>query len=915
MSLRLCVANVSAALALAIAAYSQPLPAGIQKVTSVEGITEYRLPNGLDLLVFPDVSKPTVTVNVTYKVGSRHEGPGEGGMAHLLEHLMFKGTATRAELAPDIRSHSNAFNGTTSYDRTNYFETMNASDENLRWALSLEADRMVNSRIAKADLDTEMTVVRNEFEAGENNSLGVLNQRVRSAAYLFHSYGHSPIGSRSDIENVPIDRLQAFYRKYYQPDNAVLIVAGKFDEPQTLQWISQTFGVIPRPTRELKSTYTQEPPQDGEHEVTLRRPGDIQAMMIAYHIPAGSHPDTAALRVLASVLGANPSGRLYRGLVDAGKAVSIGTSAESNFEPGLFLIQAIARKDQALDTVQSTALSIVDELQAMPPAADEVERAKTTLLRNINLSMNDSTNVALSLSSSVAAGDWRLLFSDRDEIGKVTPADVARVGSLYLKSSNRTLGRFIPEDNPVRAVIPAAPDLISKLNGYKGNTNITVGEAFDPTPENLEARIKRIVLPNGMKLVLLPKQNRGGEVIATIDLHFGTLNSLMGKQEVGAMAGSLLMRGSSDHNRQQIQDTLSRLGAQMNMGGSSQGASATIRTTKAKLADTLRLAAEILRSPTYPEAELDQTRKLMLAQMENGLKEPMSIASRELQRHVAPYPAGDPRETPTPEEARAAIEAVTIDQIKQFHKDFYGASNAELAVMGDFDPAEVETVARQLFGEWKSPAEYQVIKPVATKVEPANLSFETPDKANAVVFAAVTLPVGDKDEDFVSLWIIKNIMGGNPKSRLFRRVREKEGLSYSVGTAYNSGNDEGVGQFIFQAIANPANAPRVKAIFEEEFKRAYDEGFTADEVKDAEQQFLKDNALIRTQDAGMVGVMSRYAKTGDDMRRLRKLLDDMANTPADKVNAVFRKYLDPKNFSVVIAGDLAGAAKASTAQK
>lgn len=907
MSQRLCIAKISAAAALAVAAYSQTLPDGVQKITSVEGITEYRLSNGLDILLFPEASKPTITVNVTYKAGSRHEGPGEGGMAHLLEHLMFKGTATRAELAPDIRSHSNLSNGATSYDRTNYYESMNATDENLQWALSMEADRMVNSRIAKADLDTEMTVVRNEFEAGENNALGILNQRVRSAAYLFHSYGHSPIGSRSDIENVPIDRLQAFYRKYYQPDNAVLIIAGKFDQTQALQWISQSFGAIPRPARQLSATYTQEPPQDGEREVTLRRPGDIQGVLLAYHIPAGSHSDTAALRVLANLLGASPAGRLYRGLVDTGNAVSIGASSESNFDPGLFLVNAAGRKDQSLGTIQSTMLSIVEGLPAMPPTADEVQRAKTTLLRNINLAMNDITNVALDLSASVAAGDWRLLFSGRDDIGKVTPEEVARVAALYLKPSNRTLGRFIPEDNPARSVIPAAPDLVSKLRNYTGNTNVAAGEVFDPTPENLEARIKRILLPNGMKLILLPKQNRGREVTATIDLHFGTVENLTGKQEVGTMAAALLMRGSSDHNRQQIQDTLGRLGAQLGIGGSAEGVNATIRTTRPKLADTLRLAAEILRSPTYPEAELDQIRKLRLAQLENGLKEPAAIASRELQRRVAPYPAGDPRETPTADEARAATEAVTIDQVKQFHKDFYGASNAELAVIGDFDPAEVETIARQLFGDWKSPAEYRMIQRAASAVEPAQLSFRTPDKANAVILAAVELPVADRDEDFVSLWLIKNMMGGNQKSRLFRRIREKEGLSYSVATAYSTPVEGGAGQFIFQAIANPSNAQRVKQIFEEEFKRAYDEGFTAQEVSDAGQQFLRDNAMVRTNDATIIGTMSRYARYGEDMGRLRKLLDDMANTPVEKVNAVFRKYLDPKNFTVVIAGDLPAA--------
>jgi len=226
------------------------------RVTSVEGITEYRLANGLQVLLFPDASKPTVTVNMTYMVGSRHEGAGESGMAHLLEHMLFKGTQRHNEIMGELQSRGADFNGTTSYDRTNYFETLQATDDNLRWALDLEADRMVNSRVSREDLDKEMTVVRNEFERGENSPSTVLYQRVMSTAYLWHSYGRSAIGARSDIENVPIPRLQAFYRNYYQPDNATLVVAGKFDPEKTLGWIQEFFGRVPKPTRQLIPTYT-----------------------------------------------------------------------------------------------------------------------------------------------------------------------------------------------------------------------------------------------------------------------------------------------------------------------------------------------------------------------------------------------------------------------------------------------------------------------------------------------------------------------------------------------------------------------------------------------------------------------------------------------------------------------------------
>ena len=290
------------------------------KVASVEGITEYRLDNGLRFLLFPDQSKQQITVNITYLVGSRHEGYGETGMAHLLEHLVFKGTPNHPDIPAELTERGAAPNGTTWFDRTNYFETFPATEDNLAWAIELEADRMINSFISADDLESEMTVVRNEWERGENSPSGVLQKRIMSAAFQWHNYGNSTIGARADIENVPIDRLQGFYRKYYQPDNAILIVAGKFNPDRAIELIEEEFGAIPRPDRtgsnQLFETYTAEPAQDGERTVTLRRVGDVQWAMAAYHVPAGSHEDFAALDVMAYVLSTQPAGRLYKNVVE-----------------------------------------------------------------------------------------------------------------------------------------------------------------------------------------------------------------------------------------------------------------------------------------------------------------------------------------------------------------------------------------------------------------------------------------------------------------------------------------------------------------------------------------------------------------------------------------------------------------------
>ena len=271
------------ALALSLAGLTSALQAhSLKPVTTVEGITEYRLANGLQILLAPDASKPTTTVNVTYRVGSKHENYGETGMAHLLEHLIFKGSPKYKEPWGEFSKRGFQANGSTWMDRTNYFAAFAANEANLKWYLDWQADAMVTSFIAKRHLDTEMTVVRNEMERGENDPGRITMQRLLSAMYEWHNYGKDTIGARADIENVDIGRLQAFYKTYYQPDNATLIVSGKFDANKVLDWVEQSFGKLKKPQRKLPKLYTMDPTQDGERQLSVRRVGGNAQTQLGY---------------------------------------------------------------------------------------------------------------------------------------------------------------------------------------------------------------------------------------------------------------------------------------------------------------------------------------------------------------------------------------------------------------------------------------------------------------------------------------------------------------------------------------------------------------------------------------------------------------------------------------------------------
>jgi zinc protease len=882
------------------------LPKGIERVTSVEGITEYRLANGLRVLMFPDQTKQTITVNITYLVGSATENYGETGMAHLLEHMLFKGTPRHRNVPQELTEHGTRPNGTTWSDRTNYFETFAATDEkNLNWALDLESDRMVNSFVARKDLDSEMTVVRNEFELGENSPFNVLLERSMAASYIWHNYGKTTIGARSDIENVPIERLQAFYHNYYQPDNAVLLIAGKFDEPGTLALVDKYFSPIPRPARTIQKIYTVEPTQDGERTVTLRRVGDTQLVQALYHVPAGSHPDFAAIDILAQVLGDTPSGRLHKALVESKKASSIFGFDFQWHDPSLAIFGAEVRQGDSLDVARETLIQTIEGIGTKPPSQEEVERARAQILKNIDLALNNSDQVGLTLSEFIGTGDWRLFFLHRDRLRKVTPEEVAQVAARYFKAANRTLGLFIPTAKPDRAEIPSTPDLTAALKDYKGDATMTTGEAFDPSPANIESRTVRSGA-GGIKLALLPKKTRGSKVVAQMTLRYGDEQSLMNRTTAAELAGALLLRGTTKHTRQQIQDEFDHLKARANVFGGVTQAGFSIETTRENLPAVMRLVAEILREPAFPANEFELLRQENLAAIEQQKSEPTQIGFTAFNRHLSPYPKGDVRYVTTPEESIAELKAATLDQAKEFYKAFYGASNAQLTVIGDFDDKEIAKLVNELFDNWKSPKPFVRVPSLYKDVAAVNQSFPTPDKANAIFLAGFNLNARDDNPDYPAL-ILGNYMlgGGFLNSRLAARIRQKEGLSYGVGSSIDVSSLDQYGRFTAGAIYAPQNVEKLEAAFKEEIARMLKDGFTAEEVDAAKSGYLQSLQVSRAQDNELAGRLNNYLFIGRTLQWDADLEAKIRALTPEQINAAMRRHIDPAKITIVKAGDFA----------
>ena len=890
------------------------LPAGITEVASVEGITEYQLENGLRFLLFPDQSKQQITVNITYLVGSRHEGYGETGMAHLLEHLVFKGTPNHPDIPQELTEHGAFPNGTTWFDRTNYFETLPATDENadenIEWALDLEADRMVNSFIAQEDLDSEMTVVRNEWESSENSPQGVLQKRVLSAAYDWHNYGNSTIGARADLENVPIDRLQAFYRKYYQPDNAVLVVAGRFEAERALKLIAEKFGAIPRPDRtganQLFPTYTAEPAQDGERTVTLRRVGDVQLALAAYHMPPGSHEQFAAVDVMTHLLATRPAGRLYQALVESGLAANAFAFNYQLSEPGMLLAAAEVRQEDSLEEATETLLATIQGLVDEPPTEEEVERAKTDYLSGIELAFNNPQGIALQLSEWAAMGDWRLFFLHRDRLERVTPEAVYQVAQAYLKPSNRTIGYFYPaEETPARAEIPPPPDIGALVASYTGREAVVEGEAFDPTIENIEARTERFELPVGLKVALLPKQNRGDAVTVSLRLRHGTESALMRKATAASFAGGMLMRGTTSRTRQEISDELDRLKAQGGVGGSTASASASFTTVRENLPAVLRLGAEILREPAFDAEEFELLREERLAGIESQMSEPMALVPQAMSRHLEPYPPEHPRYSPTFEEQIERYESVTVDEARAFWEAFYGAQGGTMAVVGDFDPGEIRPLIEELFGGWEAAESYVRVPGGYREVNPVNMDIETPDKSNAMMMAVVGVRMRDDHPDYPALILGNYLLGGGMNSRLFSRIRGEEGLSYGVGSQYAAPPIDDGAAFLAFAIFAPENADKVVASFRDELERALADGFTEEELGIARGGYLDQQQSSRANDGAIAGLLSNSLVLDRPLSFTAEQEAAIEALTAADIVAAMRRHIDPAKLSIIRGGDFA----------
>ena len=873
--------------------------------TSVEGVKSYNLPNGLKILLIPDQTQSNVVVNIIYNVGSRHEGYGETGMAHLIEHMLFKRSAKFVDIKKTIADKGAYANGTTWYDRTHYYEVLPATDENLKWALDMEADRMVTSAILQSDLDKEFSVVRNEFEIGENNPSSILEERILSTAFLWHNYGKSTIGSKEDIERVKAVRLKKFYQKYYQPNNATLIVGGKFDEKQTLAWIEQYFASIPKPTTVIDPTYTVEPPQDGERYVELRRNGDIQYVAMAYHTPCFSDKDYAANDALISILTNNPSGILYKALVDTKLASSVYGYSQTLRDPGYSYFACEVPKDKELGLAQKAFLETMNKVPEIAFTEDDLTRAKNELLKNIENTYNKTINFSIAITECIGAGDWRLFFLHRDNVEKLTLADIQRVAKRYYLPTNRTWGKFIPDANSQRTKVEETGDIEAMVSNYKGKITDTNAGKFDATVDNILKTAEEGKLPSGGKYIILEKPTKGDKIEGRILMRMGTESLLSEKSLIANLTARMLKTGTKTRTKQQINDLLNKYKTNLNIYANVDGLYANLSTDKSNFKDALDMLNDILRNPVFNADEFEKIKLEMKAELETYKNDPQMVANEKLSALTSKYPKTHPYYSYTTDENLAWLTTVKLDEIKDFYQKFYGGAATFTTLVGGVDKTVAKDFIDKTFNNWTSQVTYKRIATQYFDVKSQSQTVQINDKTNAAVLGNLNLKIGDTHPDYPAVDMANEMLGGGAflSSRIPQRLREAEGMSYGAGTWVSGNHFDQTGSWGLYAFFNPAFKDKMDGAIKEVIQKAIDKGFTKEEFDSSIKSWLQSRQTNLSMDNFLSYQFLDYLEQGKTFKDYTDYENKVKALDVNKVNAILKKYFDTSKFVMIYAGD------------
>lgn len=872
-------------------------------ISVTENVRKTLLENGLTVLTKEVHTAPVVTVQVWYKVGSRNEEPGVNGIAHQLEHMMFKGTQNRpvqfGRLFSALGSDSNAF---TSYDQTAYYGT--AERNKLKALLILEADRMQSSLIDTEQLASEKRVVISELQGYENSPEYRLNRAVMRAAFPNHAYGLPIGGTKADVEKFTVEQVQQYYRKFYSPENAILVIVGDFQTTATLEAVKEIFGKLSKSQEsKVKSPQSTVHSPQSTSPIVLREAGATELLQMVYPLPDVNHPDVPALDVMDYVLTEGRSSRLYQVLVESGLASEISASVASLQESGWYEMLVTAAPKQKIAKIDSVLNKAIADLVKTGVTPEEVNRAKTQLEAAVILANRDITSQAMQLGNDeTTAGDYHYTERYLAAIRKVNPADVVAVVKKYLKPELRTIGLFEPSQKQAKAGA-------GKPHSTENTENFSPGSPAGPTeifkylpPVDETIDISKRDLPqqftfaNGLRLLLLPDHSTP---TVTLSGHINAGMEFDPEEKAGlaSLVAENLMNGTKTKDFLTIAKALEDKGASLEFTAYREGVRVEGDSLAGDLPVLLRTLADLVKNSTFPAKELELERQHALTGLKLDLDDPDEVAIRTFVQSI--YPRKHPLHTYPTEES---LKQIKRKDVIAFKEKYYRPDTTVLALVGDFDSVKVRSLIESEFGEWKVSGQPPKLKypqvPMPEKILRVNSIL--PGKAQASTYMGYT-GIKRQDPRFYAALVLNQILGGDTlSSRLGAEVRDRQGLTYGIYSYFQVGKNAGT--FWIEMHTSPEDTSKAIASTQKLLKQIHQQGVTASEVEAATQTLISNyNVSLANPEELTKGILMNQV-FGLDEVELRSFTKKIQQVTLAQVNQAARELLHPDKIVVVTAG-------------
>ena len=874
-------------------------------VKSSGGIDEYRCTiNDLSVLLMEEYSAPVVTFMVTYHVGSRNEAIGHTGATHLLEHMMFKGSKNFNKengnpiwtVLQDIGAQINA---TTWMDRTNYFELL--PSEHLGSAIAIEADRMRNLFLRDEDRQPEMTVVRNEFERGENDPFDTLDKNMWATAYQAHPYHHSTIGWRSDIEGVSTKRLREFYETFYWPNNATVTIIGDFNKDDALQMILGNYGTIPKSPNEIPVMYTTEPEQEGARRFVIKRSGEMGIVGIAHKTPEGLHKDNYAIQILSRILGGGKSGRLYKKIVDKGLATRISMLDFPFRDNGLFITYAFLTPETKHEDVEKIILDEYELIKKEGVTNKEITRAIGQIRAEQAYSRDGSYSIAANLNEAIATGDWTYYTDYLENINKVTKEEIKRIVDTYLIEDKSTTGYFLP--------------LISSGGGGGQPSNqkahhpynyLSYSDGNADGKVTSEAKIAdRIIEQTPLDGIRLLTMKTGVQDVVTITGSFlgGDQYSPQANMMIADLTAAMLDKGTKTKSKFEIADKLETVGASISFSSGQYHVRFNARCLKNDIPLVLSLLAEQLREPAFNKDDLTTLKTRLVGNLKRDKENTGKQAGGTFLRKL--YPKNHPNYSYKIDDRIKMVDDIQPASLKYYHKTYYGLGNMTIVAVGDVDSKAFNIEVSKVFGGWKtSPLDKKKTTLTAKQVKASSEYVTMKEKTSADIY--IGLPIGiDRDhEDYYPLRVGTFIFGGNFSARLTQTIRDEQGLTYGIQSwlgGVDNGND---GYWVIWATFAPQLVDRGYNASIEQLEKWLEGGVTQAEL-DAKKTTITGSYKVGLATThGLAGQILTNADRGRPNSYLDKFPELINALTVDQINNAIHKYIDKDKIVFVAAGSL-----------